>query len=117
MWRGTSARKALAASCAATMRVGLTSLTRMLREMSMASRIVDRAQGNVTDAVGRARASINSASDRKISAGGTCRRHRGPAAARATPMLGSLIADLPRRRSSHRYSSGSSSSTGIPARL
>ncbi len=75
MCGGTSARKALAASCAATMREGFTSSTRMLREMSIASRIVDLAQGSDTGAVGRASASSNNDRATKISAAGTCRRH------------------------------------------
>ena len=64
MCAGTSLRNALAASCAATMRVGWTSATRMLREMSIASRMVDLAQGSGTGAVGRARASSSSVSAR-----------------------------------------------------
>ena len=40
-----------------TMRVGLTSFTRMLSDTSIASMIVDLAQGSVTGAVGRATAS------------------------------------------------------------
>jgi hypothetical protein len=113
MWRGTASRKALAACWAATMRVGLTSCTRMLREMSIASRMVDLAQGSVTGALGRASASSISDSATKTSAGGTCRRQRGPAAARATLRLDSFSAGLPARRSSHRYSSGNSGSTSI----
>ena len=57
------------------MRVGLTSLTRMLSDISIASMIVELDHGSVTRAVGRARA--NSKTDRanQKSAGGTCRRH------------------------------------------
>ncbi len=102
MCAGTSARKALAASCAATMRVGCTSVTRMLREMSIASRMVDLAKGSVTRAVGRASASSSRASASHISAGGTWRRQCGPAAARATATLGSFSTCRRRRRSSHR---------------
>jgi hypothetical protein len=54
---GNSCRNFLAASCAATMRVGLTSFTRMLRDTSIASMIVDLAHGSATGAVGRATAS------------------------------------------------------------
>ena len=99
---GSSARKVLAACCAATMRVGSTSATRMLREMSIASMIVERAQGRVTDAIGRASASSSSASARNTSAGGTCLRHRRPSASRAMARLEKRSAGLPRRRSSHR---------------
>jgi hypothetical protein len=102
MCLGTSFRNALAASCAATMREGFTSATRMLREMSIASRIVDLAQGSGTGAVGRARASSSSARAKKISAGGTCRRHGRPPASRTTRKLENLSAGLPARRSSHR---------------
>jgi len=63
--------------------------------------IEDFPQGSTTGAVGRARASSRD-NARKISAGGTCRRHRRPAAARTTLTLESLSAGLPRRRSSHR---------------
>ena len=102
MCGGTVATKALAASCAATMRVGLTSCTRMLREMSMASRMVDLDHGSANRAVGRDSPSISRHSATNTSAGGTCRRQRGPAAALATATLGSRSARLPRRRSSHR---------------
>ncbi len=88
---GTSFRKALAASWAATMRVGLTSSTRMLREMSIASMMVDLAQGRV----GRASAS-------STSPGGRCRRQALPAAARAMLELASLGAGFALRCSNHR---------------
>ncbi len=92
----------MAASCAATMRVGFTSSTRMLREMSIASRIEDFVQGNVTGAIGRASANISKASARKINAGGRCRRQFRPMASRTRPRLENRRTDLPRRRSNHR---------------
>ena len=52
MFLGRSRRNSFAASCAAARRVGLTSLTRMLSDTSMASMIDDLAHGSVTDASG-----------------------------------------------------------------
>jgi hypothetical protein len=54
---GSSARNDLAASCAAAIRVGLMSPTRMLSETSIASMIEVLAQGSGTRATGRAAAS------------------------------------------------------------
>ena len=117
MRRGTSARKALAASWAAAMRVGFTSVTRMLSDTSMASRIVVRAPGSVTVATGRASASSSTASASMTSAGGTCRRHEGPAAARTTSSVGRRTGAIVRRRSSHRYSATSAGSASIHHRF
>jgi hypothetical protein len=114
---GTSRRNALAASCAAVMRVGLTSATRMLSELSIASRTVDFAHGSVTGAVGRARASTSSDRAARTSAGGTCRRHGRPAAGRTMCRLDSLSAGLAGRRSSHTYAAGSSGSASNHHRL
>ena len=99
------------------MRVGLTSFTRMLSDTSIASMIVDRAQGSVTRAVGRARASSSTASASSKSAGGTCRRQGRPDARRATLRLLTRSAGLPGRRSSHRYSAGSKGSASINHRF
>jgi hypothetical protein len=75
-------------SCAATMRVGLTSLTRMLSETSIARMTVVRDHGSVTIAVGRAAAKSSSERAIRSSAGGTWRRHiRRSAAARTTSRL------------------------------
>jgi hypothetical protein len=111
-------RKALAASWAATMRVGLTSCTRMLREMSIASRMVDLAQGSVT---GRRRARQcqqqqrqGHEHQRRVARAGASAGLR-PRARRSG--LDSFSAGLPARRSSHRYSSGNSGSTSIHHRL
>jgi hypothetical protein len=85
---GRSRRNSLAASCAAASRVGLTSVTRMLSDTSMASMIDDRAQGSGTRATGRAAASSNMEQASSTSAGGTCRRQLcRTAAARTTPRL------------------------------
>jgi len=96
MWRGSSSRKAFAASCAASIRVGTTSPTRMLSETSIARMIVDCVQGRVMRAVGRARATINTVIASNSSAGGTCRRHGWPSARLATCRL--LTRTTPRIR-------------------
>jgi hypothetical protein len=118
MCGGTSATKALAASCAATMRVGFTSSTRMLREMSMASTIVDWAHGSASGALGRANENSSSTSAAKISAGGTWRRQALPGcASRTTCRLDHTSTAFLRRRSSHRYSAGSTGSSSRNHRL
>ena len=105
---GRSRRNDLAASCAASSRVGLTSLTRMLSDTSIASMIVERAHGSGTCAAGRAAASSSPVQASRSNAGGTCRRHWRPAAAaRTTPRLLYRRAALPRRRSSQTYTAGS----------
>ena len=59
---GCRAMKAFAASCAATRRLGLTSVARMLPETSIARITVSCCDGSVTTAVGRAIATIISVS-------------------------------------------------------
>ena len=99
---GKSFKNSLAASCAATRRVGLTSLTRMLSDTSMVSKMVERAQGRGIDATGRAAASRSNAQASHNSAGGRCRRQLRPCAAACTTLkLLKRSASLPRRRSSH----------------
>ncbi len=117
MFWGNSCRNVLAASCAATMRVGLTSFTRMLSDTSIASMIVEVDHGSVTRAVGRARLNSKTDSANQKSAGGMCRRHWRPKAWRATLTLLTRSAGLPRRRSSHRYSAGSKGSASINHRF
>ena len=73
-WRGNSARNALAAACAASSRLGLTSVARMLPETSMARMMVCWFDGSVTTACGRAAASSIAASASRNSAGGMWRR-------------------------------------------
>ncbi len=75
---GWSAMNAFAASCAATRRLGCTSVARMLPETSIARMTVRCCEGSVTTAVGRAVASRSSVSARRNSDGGTWRRHPGP---------------------------------------
>ena len=75
---GCLSMKARAASCAATMRLGLTSVARMLPETSIARITVSCCDGSVTTAAGRATASSSSVSASRNSSGGTCRRKRGP---------------------------------------
>ena len=73
-WRGSSARKDLAAFCAATSRLGCTSVARMLPDTSMARMMVCWLDGSVTTACGRAAASSMAASASRNSAGGMWRR-------------------------------------------
>ena len=73
-WRGSSCRKALAAFCAATSRLGCTSVARMLPETSMARMMVCWFDGSVTTATGRAAASSSAAIDSRNRMGGMCRR-------------------------------------------
>jgi hypothetical protein len=80
--RGNSATKALAASCAAVMRFGSTSVARMLPDTSIASTIVSCCEGSLITACGRAIASSSSVIARNSKTGGTWRRQalRGPSA-------------------------------------
>ena len=71
---GSSAMKLLAASCAATRRLGSTSAARMLPETSIARTIVSCADGRVISAAGRDDANSKVAKARKSSTGGTWRR-------------------------------------------
>ena len=77
-WRGSSARKALAAACDATRRLGLTSVARMLPDTSIARMMVSCCEGSVTTAIGRDAASSIAARASRNSAGGTWRRNPGP---------------------------------------
>ena len=69
------------------MRVGLTSATRMLKDVSIASMIEDRAHGSVSGIVGRAVANSSSEQAIRRSAAGTCRRHVRLDVSRMTPRL------------------------------
>ena len=114
---GHFAAGSFGASCAATMRVGLTSFTRMLNDTSIASRIVVLAQGRVTGTTGRARPSSRTDKANMMSAGGTCRRQGRLHALRTMLRLLMRNACLPGRRSSHRYSAGSKGSASINHRF
>ena len=67
---GRSLTKASAASCAAVMRVGLTSEARMLPETSIARMMVPFCEARVMTAAGRAMAMIRSVSATRSNAGG-----------------------------------------------
>ena len=71
--RGSSARKALAASCAATSRLGWTSVARMLPDTSIARMMVCWCDGSVTTAIGRAAASSIATMASRNSSGGMWR--------------------------------------------
>ena len=70
--------KDLAASCAATMRLGFTSVARMLPDTSMARISVCWREGRVMVASGRAAASSIAAMASRNRMGGTCRRQLWP---------------------------------------
>ena len=76
---GCSATNARAASCAATMRLGLTSVARMLPETSIERITVSCCDGSVTTAAGRAIATSIRVNAARNSSGGTWRRRRWPA--------------------------------------
>ena len=76
--RGASVMNFLAASCAATMRVGCTSVARIDPDTSIARITVSCADGSVITAAGRAVARINATSASANSSGGRCRRMRPP---------------------------------------
>ena len=76
---GCSATNARAASCAAAMRLGLTSVARMLPDTSIARITVSCCDGSVTTAAGRAIATIISVNEARYRSGGTWRRRRPPA--------------------------------------
>ena len=75
---GSSAMNDFAALCAALMRLGATSVARMLRETSIAKTIVCCCDGRVKTALGRAIATIATTSASRNSSGGTWRRIRWP---------------------------------------
>src|SRR5437763_5211226 len=109
---GKSRRNSFAASCAAASRVGLTSLTRMLSDTSIAIMVEVRPQGSGTRATGRAAAKTSHRQASSSKAGGTWRRQLRAAAPRGTMRLLYCKACLRRRCSSHTYTTGSSASTG-----
>ena len=85
--RGSSLTKSLAAACAACIRLGGTSIARMLSDTSMARMIVRESLGSVTTADGRATARIVTTIASRKRIGGTCRRQRcaGPIACLTSP--------------------------------
>ncbi len=76
--RGRSLMKLLAASCAATSRLGCTSAARMLPETSIARMMVCWFDGSITTAIGRAAATSIAASASRNRKGGTWRRMLWP---------------------------------------
>ncbi len=72
--RGSSVTKVLAASLAAVMRSGSTSVARMLPDTSMASMMVSCCDGRLITAIGRPAATSSAATASNISAGGKWRR-------------------------------------------
>ncbi|MCY1383624.1 hypothetical protein D9M69_717690 [compost metagenome] len=102
-WRGSSARKALAAFCEATSRFGSTSVARMLPETSIARMMVCCCEGSSTTAMGRADASSMAAKASSSNSGGTWRRQPGPwpMASRTMDRLANRSAARLRRCSSH----------------
>ena len=83
MSRGSSCTKALAAVCAAAIRVGSTSVARIDSETSIARISVRASDGSVTSADGRAAATSAAVIASRNRSGGTWRRKRwaGPSAA------------------------------------
>ena len=102
--RGKPATKVLAASCAATMRLGLTSVARMLPDTSIARMMVCSREGSFSLAIGRALATSSTATAASSSAGGRWRRQPGPApiACLTSATLASRTAVFLRRLSSTR---------------
>ncbi len=79
---GCSCTNAFAASRAAAIRLGATSVARIDSDVSIARTIVRCSDGSVTVARGRATATMRMTSPSRNSSGGTCRRiRREPAAA------------------------------------
>ena len=68
--RGNSLMKLLAASCAATSRLGSTSAARMLPDTSIARMMVSRWDGSMTIALGRASATSITTTPRRSRSGG-----------------------------------------------
>ena len=103
--RGSCSRKALAAFCAATRRLGCTSVARMLPDTSMASMMVSCVIGRLTTAKGRAAASSSRVMASNSSSGGICRRsvRPGPMASLMMDRLAKRSASFLRRRSSQKY--------------
>ena len=94
--RGRSVTKVLAASCAATMRLGCTSVARMLPDTSIARMMVSCCDGSVITAVGRDAANSSAASASSSSAGGTM---AAPARALAERLLDQREAGVAHRAS------------------
>ena len=78
--RGTAATKARAASWAATIRLGFTSVARMLPETSTARMMASFCVGTRITAAGRATASTIATSASRNRSGGRRRRQRAPPA-------------------------------------
>ena len=108
--RGSSFRKLLAASWAATSRFGWTSAARMLPDTSIARMMVCWFDGSTTTAIGRAAASSIAVSASRNKSGGMWRRTLWPAlmASRTIDRLANRSASFFLRRISQRYSSTSS---------
>ncbi|MNQ21984.1 hypothetical protein D3C85_351150 [compost metagenome] len=88
-WRGRSLMKLLAASCAATSRLGCTSAARMLPDTSIARMMVCWFDGSTTTAIGRAAATSIAVMATRNSSGGMWRRRLwpGPIASRTIDRL------------------------------
>ncbi len=114
---GSSLTNFLAASCEATMRLGLMSVARMLPDTSIARMMVSCCDGSLITAVGRDTANISTSSARPSSSGGTWRRQPGPlpSACLTSATLAKRTVLFLRRRSSHRYSSTSSGASSAAA--
>ncbi len=111
---GCSLTKDLAASRAATMRVGAMSVAFMLPDMSSARITVSTRDGSVTVACGRATASSMAVSPTSQSSGGTMRRQRPSAPLPTDSRLANCAAMRRRRRTTAAYSaiaSGMASNT------
>ena len=110
MLRGNSAKNALAAFCAATMRVGCTSVARMLPDTSIANMMVSCCMGKVTTAKGRDAANSITVIASKNKIGGMWRRKLGPAsiASRTIDKLAKRTEAFFLRRSNHTYTAISS---------
>ncbi len=78
-WRGRSLMKLLAASCAATSRLGSTSAARMLPDTSIARMMVCWFEGSSTTAIGLAAATSIAAMASRKRSGGICRLTLWPA--------------------------------------
>jgi hypothetical protein len=107
--RGSSVRKAFAAFCAATRRLGLTSVARMLPETSMARMMVSWVIGRLTTANGRDAANSMAVMASRNNTGGMWRRMLWlvPRASLTMDRLAYRKASFFLRRSNHRYSSTS----------
>ena len=93
---GNSCTNVLAAFCAATIRLGSTSVARIDSDTSIARITVRASDGSVMTAVGRAAASSAATIASRNSSGGTCRRKRcvGLIADLTRPTFAYRIADF-----------------------